>query len=106
MQHLKETNQFIVNSKLYLDKSHKSDYSTAGFSGDILSSRCSFRMTNLSFHKETINLFNEVKILINNKPLYYKDEFKFQFLNNNIVFNVESSGKNTMDTFFITNNFD
>lgn len=60
-------------------------------------------MTNISFHKETINLFNEVKTLINNKPLYYKDEFKFQFLNNNIVFNIKTFGINIMDTFFIKN---
>jgi hypothetical protein len=58
-------------------------------------------MANLSFHKETINLFNEVKTLINNEPLYY--EFKFQFLNHNIVFNVKTSGINIMDTFFIKN---
>lgn len=32
--------------------------------------------------------------------VYYKDEFKFQFLNNNIVFNVEKSGLNIIDTLF------
>lgn len=93
----------MENPKFYLDKTYKSDYSTAGFSSNIFSSKCSFKMTSLSFHKETIDLFNEVKTLINNEPLYYKDEFKFQFLNNNIVFNVKTSGINIMDTFFIKN---
>lgn len=86
-----ESLKIYTNGNYFKDKNFKNDYYDALIrNGDILTI-CSLKIKNTSFYEESINLFDKVKILINDNPLNYKDEFNLNFLNNNILFYIKTS---------------
>lgn len=91
-----------TDSRFYIDKNYKNNNYNAGFgSPSFIYSECSIKMTNISYHDDARKLISEVKSSIEKKPLYYLDNFTFNFSNNNIIFYVKTYGIKIIDKFMI-----